>query len=100
MHSETVEAPMMSYEGDDHTTLVEKGKQTLLKVGTVVKVKDETGYETYGLVTAVHGPACINVVYLGSDPTKRDPYGVQSEHLSSLQLKSEFTAHGRYYEHI
>lgn len=71
------------------------------KVGDVVKVTDEVGVEHNGLVTAVHGPACINVVYLSADPAKRDPYGQQMERLSSLQKKSVTTApRGRFYEVI
>ncbi len=72
-----------------------------LEVGDFVKVTDEHGVEHNGLVTAVHGPACINTLYLSSDPAKRDPYGQQVERLSSLQLKSQFTApNGRFYEEI
>lgn len=53
-------------------------------------------YETrHALVTTVHGefregqaPPCINAVYVTSDPAKRDPYGHQTERLSSLQHES------------
>lgn len=72
------------------------------EIGDHVTIVNET-YETHdALVTAVHGtgyaghPASddfeenkgygpsINVVYVSSDPAKRDPYGNQLERLSSL----------------
>ena len=67
------------------------------KIGDVVTYKDEVGQEHKGLVTAVHGPACINVVYVSSDSTKTDSSGRQIERASSVQLKSDYTANGRYY---
>ncbi len=61
--------------------------------GDVVFVMDENYQEHYGLVTCVHGQLtpestyvpCINVVYVSSDQNKRDPYGQQTERMSSLQ---------------
>lgn len=77
------------------------GEYDVLDIGDVVKVTDEVGEEHNALVTAVHGPACINAVFLSSDPAKRDPYGQQMERLSSLQHKSALTAPGgRFYEHV
>lgn len=66
-------------------------------IGQAVKVVDELGVKHDGLVTAVHGPECINALYLSSDPAKHDQYGRQVERLSSLQKQSQYTAHGRYY---
>lgn len=64
-------------------------------VGQAVKIVNETYEEHDALVTAVHGvgydyggeffPPSVNVVYVSSDPAKRDPYGNQLERLSSLQ---------------
>ena len=72
-----------------------------MDVGDVVSVTDEFGKRHNGLVTAVHGPSCINVVYISDDPAKRDPYGNQMERLSSLSKKSEFTApNGRFFEEM
>ena len=72
-----------------------------MEIGDVVRVPDEHGVEHNGLVTAVHGPQCINAVYVSDDPAKRDPYGVQMERLSSLQAKSAFTApNGRFFEAV
>lgn len=68
------------------------------KVNDVVLVTDEQGVEHNGLVTAVHGPHCINVVYVSGDALKNDPYGRQLERMSSLSEKSEHTApRGRFY---
>lgn len=62
-----------------------------IAVGDVVKVVGETYSEHIALVTCVHGQfteafvPCINVVFVSSDPAKRDPYGAQIERLTSLQ---------------
>lgn len=73
----------------------------LSQIGDVVKLTDEHGVEHNALVTAVHGPSCINAVYTSGDAEKHDPYGRQIERYSSLQKKSEFTApNGRFYETI
>jgi hypothetical protein len=59
--------------------------------GDPVKVVDEQHGEHIGLVTVVHGQftdtiaPCINVVYVSTDRSKRDPYGAQVERMSSLQ---------------
>lgn len=77
---------------------------TPVAAGDAVKVVDETYGEHIALVTCVHGQfnsdtvlahtgkpyvPCINVVYVSSDPAKRDPYGQQVERLSSLQHWSQ-----------
>ncbi len=62
-------------------------------VGDVVVVVDENYDRHLALVTCVHGQLtpestyvpCINVVYVSTDPARRDPYGSQIERLSSLQ---------------
>ena len=69
-------------------------------IGTVVDIVDELGVPHKALVTAIHGTlgvSAINVVYVGKDPAKRDPYGHQLERLSSLAVQNEHAAHGRYY---
>lgn len=74
--------------------------EQVLQVGDIVTYKDEHGVDHNALVTIVHGnttQSCINVVYLSSDETKRDPNGRQIERASSVQRKSEYTAHGRYF---
>ena len=75
-------------------------EESVLKVGDVVTYRDEHGVDHNALVTIVHGntsQSCINVVYLSEDETKRDSNGRQIERASSVQRKSEFTAHGRYF---
>jgi plastocyanin len=77
--------------------------------GDAVKVVNES-YEPHdALVTAVHGDfggqfvPCINVVYVSSDPAKRDPYGHQLERMSSLQHASQaqgMPRPGRFWENV
>ncbi len=79
-------------------------------VGDSVRVVDETYDSHYALVTAVHGEfsegrvPCINVVYVSSDISKRDPYGNQLERMSSLQHLSQGPSSmpkpGRYWENV
>lgn len=75
-------------------------EEKLLQVGDVVIYRDETGVDHSALVTVVHGntaQSCINVAYLSADESKRDSYGRQVERASSVQRKSDYTAHGRYF---
>ena len=63
------------------------------QVGDAVKIVNETYEEHDALVVAVHGVGSewqgkfmqpsINAVYVSGDESKRDPYGVQLERLSS-----------------
>ena len=69
-------------------------------IGQHVTLVDEIGVKHDALVTAVHGPECINAIYVSKDATKHDQYGRQIERLSSLQKKSQYTAHGRYYYEV
>ncbi len=73
--------------------------------GDVVIVVDENYRQHFGLVTVVHGNfgqtydtadggsrtyvPCLNVVYVSQDTAKRDPYGQQTERMSSLQHYSQ-----------
>ncbi len=64
--------------------------------GDPVAVVDERYQPRIGLVTCVHGTftdggyvPCINVVFVDTDPAKRDPYGQQVDRLSSLQHYSQ-----------
>lgn len=68
-----------------------------LTIDSVVTYKDEHGEDHQALVTCVHGPDCINVVYVSSDPSKTDSYGRQIERATSVQRQAEWTAHGRYF---
>jgi len=81
-----------------------------IAAGDPVKVVTEDYEERMALVTVVHGqfredgpPPCINVVYVSSDPSKRDPYGQQLERMSSLQHHSAVTnmpKPGRYWVNV
>lgn len=68
-----------------------------VKIGDTVTYKDELGADHNALVNAVHSQECINVVYLSEDETKRDSWGRQTEHQSSVQRQGPHTAHGRYF---
>lgn len=75
-------------------------EERILEVGDVVTYRDEHGVDHNALVTVVHGntaQSCINVVYLSEDETKRESWGRQVERASSVQRKSDVTAHGRYF---
>jgi len=72
-----------------------------VREGISVRYYDEHGKEHEALVTAVWGqpdqtPA-INVVYVTSDETKRDPYGKQIERETSVVFSDNQSAHGRYW---
>jgi hypothetical protein len=71
---------------------VDPAQVTPVVAGDVVQVVTEDYEQRSALVTCVHGefvegqlPPCINVAYVSSDPSKRDPYGSQIERMSSLQ---------------
>lgn len=75
-------------------------EESVLKVGDVVTYRDEHGVDHNALVTVVHGntaQSCINVTYLSDDESKHDSWGRQLERASSVQRKSDVTAHGRYF---
>ncbi len=70
-------------------------------VGTTVDYTDEMGVKHDALVTAVHGEfgtSCINVLYLSGNPKQNDGHGRQVERASSVMAKSQYAAHGRFYE--
>jgi len=81
-----------------------------IQAGDAVRVVDEQYGAHVGLVTTVHGTfggafvPSINAVFVTSDATKRDPYGLQVERLSSLshysQGPSAMPTPGRYWENI
>ena len=67
------------------------------QIGDVVIYHDEVGVPFNALVTDVHGPVCINVTHVTSNPDERDPYGRQIKRVSSVTHKSMGQAHGRYF---
>lgn len=86
-----------------------KEKAVPVEVGDAVWVVDESYQGHHGLVTAVHGSfehhvPCINVLFISSDETKRDPYGRQADRLSSLQHYSQGPANmprpGRFWSNL
>lgn len=68
------------------------------KVGAQVKYVDEFGVTHDALLTAIHSPKCVNVVYVSKDVNKRDSYGQQVERDSSvIHASAEGRAHGRFF---
>jgi len=74
--------------------------------GMCVKVADEHGVIHDGLVTNCWGNSevedgkagpTINVLFVTSDPAKRDQYGEQIERLSSCSHKLNTQAPGRFW---
>lgn len=49
-----------------------------------MKFVDETRNEHHAIVTAVHAPTSINLVYVTGDPAKTDQYGRQIERRTSV----------------
>jgi hypothetical protein len=72
-------------------------KTTKEEVGQHVIYTDEVAVDHDALVTAIWGPACINVLYVSEHESKQDQYGRQIERPSSVSHVSQTTAHGRYY---
>ena len=79
--------------------------RTLLE-GMAVKVVDEVGGIHDGLVTNCWGireveagkpGPTINVLYVSTDPAKRDQYGEQIERQSSCMHKLNTSAPGRFW---
>jgi DNA/RNA endonuclease YhcR with UshA esterase domain len=68
-----------------------------MQIGDSVTYVDPTGVERDALVTAVHGPWCINLIYVSGDTARNDTYGRQIERESSVSIQSEYTAHGRFF---
>lgn len=71
--------------------------ETRAKVGDTVIYVDPVARQHNALVTAVHGPTCINAVYVSGEESMTDTYGRQIARQSSLCHKSVVGAHGNYY---
>jgi hypothetical protein len=71
-------------------------------VGTVVTYYDEYGRPAPALVTRIWGEklgeCSINLVHVSLDASRKDQYGRQTEHVTSVVQKAAQSAHGRYYE--
>lgn len=69
----------------------------------VVKYTDQVGGKHDAILTAVwtedaEGPYTVNLVYVEADVAKNDQYGRQINRATSVQRKSEMSAHGYYFE--
>lgn len=73
-----------------------KAKDT--DVGGHVIFTDPTGREHDALITAVWGPACINVAYVLKDPTQTDNYGRKTnKQYTSISHGNMVQAHGNFW---
>lgn len=72
--------------------------------GDVVIYTDPLGVEHLALVTQYWGGAqpngALNLVYVSTADTKRDPNGRQIERDTSVSRQSETTAHGRHWRPV
>lgn len=69
-----------------------------MKIGDAVTYVDTVGVEHDALLTAVHGPYCVNLLYVAKDESRTDSFGRQILRESSVTIQSDFTAHGRYFK--
>lgn len=67
----------------------------MVSVGDVVVFCDEKGKDHNALATAVWGEDCINLVFVSSDESRRDQYGRQIQHESSVVHMHD--VHGNYW---
>ena len=65
--------------------------------GCAVEYVDEVGVPHDALVTCVHGPNVINLVYVTKQLDKTDQYGYQLERVSSCTIEGQYAAHGRFF---
>ena len=70
-----------------------------VKVGEVVVYHDPVGKPHNALITTVHGPSCVNLVYVSSDSNKQDNYGRQIERQSSCCHAAMMGVHGNYWRY-
>lgn len=60
--------------------LNKEGGDNMIKVGQVVKYRDENGKDHDALITAIHGTTgtdSVNLVYVSEDESRTDSYGQQ-----------------------
>lgn len=75
---------------------MDKIKQT----GDVLTYVDPTGMPHNALVTAWWGPDCCNLIYVVADEAKKDTYGRQTEHATSVSRKRDGHPHGNYFMEV
>jgi len=71
-----------------------KEVREMVKIGQVVLFTDSMGRDHEALVTAVWTETCINVVYVSGDEARQDPYGRQTEHVTSVVHARVSGVHG------
>jgi hypothetical protein len=77
-------------------------------VGDVVVFHDQKGVAHNALVTCYHGQVdeagevcgnvgCVNLIFVSGDESRKDGYGRQTEHESSVPYVVGWNAHGFYW---
>lgn len=67
------------------------------ELGRSVIFVDPKGKQHDALVTAVWSDEMINLVYVSSDENRKDTFGRQTEHATSVHYKAGWQAHGNYF---
>lgn len=69
-------------------------KKRCPRVGQSITYFDPKGRPISALVTCVHTPTCINLVFVSDDPSRSDSYGRQIERQTSQQHLHDLGVHG------
>lgn len=68
-----------------------------VRVGQSVTFVNPKAQHITALVTAVHGPQCVNLVHVNTDESQRDSHGQKLLRESSVVHKDLQPAHGNYW---
>lgn len=67
------------------------------KVGDVVIYADARGNDHNALIQCVWSETCINVIIVSQDEAKKDSFGRQIEHETSVGYRNPAWVHGKYW---
>lgn len=67
------------------------------EIGDAVIYTDEVGVDHNALIQCVWSDTCVNFVFISGDENKKDSYGRQIEHKTSMQHVSKAGAYGFYW---
>lgn len=69
-------------------------------VGEHVVFCDSSSVDHDALVTVVHGPYCVNLLYVSGNEKEQDQYGRQINRQSSVPIgRDGYSAHGMYFRY-
>ncbi len=63
----------------------------MVEVGSHVRYVDQKGVERDALVQMVHTEMCVNLVFVSGDENRKDSYGRQVQHETSVSHRSQMT---------